>query len=1500
MLRRVISIVVAIGLLFNQGGGIYAAGELNLSSYLSQLHTTLVKPDIFRPVHLRYFSYDSLNNSYKILLDKGDYERSPGHQVTTSPGHQVTPDASVGAGTSPEKEDSVLKETAQELMRYFLIGVTLPNDTFWVNLRPDAPENIIDPELEMTDIGKVFLEADLQLKKDTASLTSPQTPEGKAYWDKLYKKAGELFGSENITIPTLTRPWIVPNEIIVRETDDSAYVYKATLKVLLEEDYLKESLQSPVASHQYNFNDKRLKELNEYSTQLIRESIIPKLTREVNSSQRYAKLRQVYYSLILSRWFKARFGEPPVNGSVSEPVNPLTGTPDYSKLIDSRNLTNLTSKENWDKTTYFNQYKNSFNKGEYTIKDSVYTPYGHSVRNYTSGGLTLEGIENIFTSTHRAVGNSSPLTGGGYRGVNPEVTQWLVKRDNVAAFDSNLQIIDPHITTEESLALAASPLTMDEIKVEIRNLGVRYAWDIKEREEAGEIISCNYLSNLIQQTIILPRINDDDKAKWEKIRVWLLRMARYESEINRFVAQLERKNYLDEEDKRELKGYFYNNDFVSAANKLSSIAQNTLHDVELGFRFIRLSEEIRAFVLKGTAADGTKSALQELEGVDVKNKALGRKPSALPLGIRDNFLVVANTISLPEGSRTGRTNIGNASLLDGIIANHPEWRKEIEERIENALGNIFNNPEYKTEAKRDEKWRKTLEAEGVNLEGIESLSLKSNTYVGLNAISLAAKARYVANTITNLQLKKTVIFAKNHPIKRTILFLGEVSWQREQGKTNEILEKDIAEILEGITAEDAGAIGLRIAYEPRELPKEKVREREQIEKEHSVIKNALKKALHIDLDVYFVGGLTAQNADEILGLSSVDGAILGKSAKTVVALTPFVEAALRQGAKKNKILTIGMNWKAENKETGLEPLGSFMEFFKDARFDWPKVGIVIGTPETRKVKEGMLKVIRYYWEQSQVSSPLKAYSASPLTWRTLSVPIHKRPYKFHYASAENAMNFVLTTLERPVELYTFDNREVTVAYLSGEKSDRIRIALGAGDRVVGVLVLEKKARIITNVNGKTLDINKALIIAGMSELLEAAKDKEPVIINSEYTSKNNDVLNWLNELLGKKRLEKKGELIRVEYVQAEAIVKNWQKKTGVSEILSAPYLSVAPPLLKCQKDVIIDVLGAYGEKAGFIMVDALKQVITEKLADNARYAENKAIISLVDGLTSVDGRNTRGDFLASWVKEMKSEEIEKDVQMQERDEFLLKVMKEYFSVMALKVELELDEKVEQELTQNNDRLEHFFEKIKEGNYFRPEEEEWLKEHISKEALSFKVDFLREAIRITRIFLGRDTGYELPREKYTIISFSLGFASIAASAFAESSSALSLDTETSFRGEKRGGLDFRDTIMNDATTLERRGSFAGLNLDLPVLRDAELIDLDNEFSQIQATMKAGIIPNGLRILEFIAACYQRDELQGRLQDIIITLSDACRLEELAGKESSPELRRALLAPDMLYN
>ena len=330
------------------------AVSLDIAGHLAALHNSIVS-DTFRPLHLRYLSFNPLDNSFKLLLDKGSLK---------------------------EPSSQEIEATSKTLMQYFLIGLTLPNDTFWVNLRPDSPDQIIDDKLAQTDIGKIMLETDLQLKKDTASFTSPQTPEGKEYWDKLYKKAEELYGTQPVEIPTLTRPWIVPGEIIIRETQDSAYIYKATLKVMLEQDYLKNTPNAISSNANYTFKDERSKALNEYSTQLIRELIIPKLTKQVNSSKRYASLRQVYYSLIMAQWFKTRFKDK-------------QGV--YYQRIDTQDLTDLTSKKGWSKTTYFEAYKKSFAEGEYNVQEPVYTPTGQVIRSYFSGGENLALPINIPT-----------------------------------------------------------------------------------------------------------------------------------------------------------------------------------------------------------------------------------------------------------------------------------------------------------------------------------------------------------------------------------------------------------------------------------------------------------------------------------------------------------------------------------------------------------------------------------------------------------------------------------------------------------------------------------------------------------------------------------------------------------------------------------------------------------------------------------------------------------------------------------------------------------------------------------------------------------------------------------------------------------------------------------------------------------------------------------------------------------------------------------------------
>ncbi|MDO8662854.1 MAG: transglutaminase domain-containing protein [Candidatus Omnitrophota bacterium] len=430
---KFIYFLVCFLLIFEQSGFAQVAGELDISGHLALFRNSLI-PDKFRPLHLRSLQYLPENNSFKLLLDKGDQlpqKNSRGHFPTSAEGdtfrqsygeatqRKVSPS---GPKESVPLDETKLKDETKVLLNYFFIGLTLPNSSFWVNLRPDAEDNIIDDYLAKTDVGKILLEADLQLKKDTAKFTSPETPEGKLYWDKLYQKAGELLGNENITIPTLTRPWIVPGEIIIRETageasalserkrvevPPSAYIYKATLKVMLESDYLSSksrghfpsglsgnSLKESVPYAQYQFKDDRLKQLNEYSSQLIRELIIPKLTKDINTSKRYAPLRQVYYSLILAQWFKARHATAAGDTFPRhQGLSPQGTVPDAaSALINSRNLTNLISQQPWSKTTYFQAYQKSFKDGEYNIQQPAYTPTGQVIRSYFSGGLSLGGI----------------------------------------------------------------------------------------------------------------------------------------------------------------------------------------------------------------------------------------------------------------------------------------------------------------------------------------------------------------------------------------------------------------------------------------------------------------------------------------------------------------------------------------------------------------------------------------------------------------------------------------------------------------------------------------------------------------------------------------------------------------------------------------------------------------------------------------------------------------------------------------------------------------------------------------------------------------------------------------------------------------------------------------------------------------------------------------------------------------------------------------------------
>jgi hypothetical protein len=336
MLKKIIAVAISFCLIFEQSGFAQVAGGM-VPGYMANL----MPPEIFNPVQLRAISFDPGAEKLSLFLDNGDTK-------------------------SARQADS--EATAAELYKYFQIGLRLPNNLFWVNLRPDSPQNVIDPYLEKTDVGRILLAADLQLKKDLALFTSPDRAEGKRYWDKLYAKAEEVYGQADVEIPTFTRPWIVPGEIIIRESKDGAYIYKAGLQVMLEQDYLKDSPFFAVT-------DAKQKEMNAYASELLRAEILPKLTRDVNAAKRYAPLRQVYYSLVLAQWFKKKSGHQ-ANA--------------YAATIDAKDLTGLTAQSPWSKDTYYNAYKKSFSEGEYNKEEQVPTASGITIRTYFSGGVELD------------------------------------------------------------------------------------------------------------------------------------------------------------------------------------------------------------------------------------------------------------------------------------------------------------------------------------------------------------------------------------------------------------------------------------------------------------------------------------------------------------------------------------------------------------------------------------------------------------------------------------------------------------------------------------------------------------------------------------------------------------------------------------------------------------------------------------------------------------------------------------------------------------------------------------------------------------------------------------------------------------------------------------------------------------------------------------------------------------------------------------------------------
>ncbi|GEM_PF-2135242 len=270
--------------------------------------------------------------------------------------------------------NSKLKEESTKLIKYFLAALTVPEDDLWVNLSPYEKDRIIPEAFGQTEMGRDLLAQDYILKQLTASLMYPENDLGKEFWQKVYQKAQEKYGTSEIPINTFNKVWIVPDKAEVYETEDTAFVTESHLKVMLEVDYL--ALQNNLNKEEIGtdqLDSQDVEQLSDVSSQIVKEIILPAIEVEVNEGKNFAQLRQIYNSLILAAWFKRALKDSILNKIYTD-QNKIAGVDIEDKEV---------------KQKIYNQYLEAFKKGVYDYIKEDYDPATQEIiaRRYFSGGV---------------------------------------------------------------------------------------------------------------------------------------------------------------------------------------------------------------------------------------------------------------------------------------------------------------------------------------------------------------------------------------------------------------------------------------------------------------------------------------------------------------------------------------------------------------------------------------------------------------------------------------------------------------------------------------------------------------------------------------------------------------------------------------------------------------------------------------------------------------------------------------------------------------------------------------------------------------------------------------------------------------------------------------------------------------------------------------------------------------------------------------------------------
>jgi len=323
---------------------------------------------------------------------------APGTMITTSPafnppimrGISIDPqnpfqfDFIIDVGDEKLKDES-LKEESTKLIKYFLASLTVPEDEMWVNLSPYEKDRIIPNSFGQTEMGRDLLAQDYMLKQLTASLMYPEEDLGNEFWNKVYEKATRLYGTTEIPVNTFNKVWIVPEKAVVYANGTNVFVLDSRFKVMLEEDYL--ALDSNVGSTKHGLGDitkDEIESINGVSSEIIRELLIPEIEKEVNEGKNFAKLRQIYNSMILATWYKKNLKKG------------LLG----QLYVDKSKTKGIDLKDDEINQKIYSQYVEAFERGVFDFIKEDYDETTQEIipRKYFSGGADLGKVDSAMLS----------------------------------------------------------------------------------------------------------------------------------------------------------------------------------------------------------------------------------------------------------------------------------------------------------------------------------------------------------------------------------------------------------------------------------------------------------------------------------------------------------------------------------------------------------------------------------------------------------------------------------------------------------------------------------------------------------------------------------------------------------------------------------------------------------------------------------------------------------------------------------------------------------------------------------------------------------------------------------------------------------------------------------------------------------------------------------------------------------------------------------------------